>query len=159
LHRSATLAIFEAYMDHDQQAVLEFLRRLLQYLDGGGYRRCSRPQWCVPYGHEEYPCRTDLSNDNLQDHCETCWLLPFINPELRKEPVPCHFVRLSPSGMTLDYLYRYGTPAQAEEALRNWLHQRIYEVESEIRKEKYAVSNREHEVGSCPAIEDSASSS
>ncbi len=34
--------------------------------------------------------------------------------------------------MTVDSLYRCGTPAESEEALRSWLHQRIHEVEAEM---------------------------
>jgi len=62
--------------------------------------------------------------------------MEFIDPEYQKELVPCRFVQLTPSGVTLDYLSRYGTPLQTEETLRNWLLQRIYEIESEMREEK-----------------------
>lgn len=123
-------------MAQDHQAVLEFLRLHLQFLDGGGYRRCSRPPWCAPYSHEEYPCCTNPLANALRGDCETCWLMQFIQPEFQKEPIPCRFVQLTPSGVTLDYLSRYGTPLQTEETLRNWLHQRIHEIESEMRKEK-----------------------
>ena len=35
------------------------------------------------------------------------------------------------TGLTVDSLYRCGTPAESEEALRSWLQRRIHEVEAE----------------------------
>jgi hypothetical protein len=58
--------------------------------------------------------------------------MQFVAPELRHEQVPCRFVELTGSGVTVDSLYRCGTPAESEEALRIWLHQRIHELESEL---------------------------
>ena len=127
--------ISEVNMAQHHQAMLEFLRRHLQFLEGGGYRRCSRPPWCAPYSHEQDPCCIN-SLESLRSDCDTCWLMEFIDPEYQKELVPCRFVQLTPSGVTLDYLSRYGTPLQTEETLRNWLLQRIYEIESEMREEK-----------------------
>jgi hypothetical protein len=63
-------------------------------------------------------------------------LLEFVAPELRDEQVPCRFVQLTPEGVTVDSLYRYGTPAETEHALRVWLQQRIREIEDELAAAK-----------------------
>jgi hypothetical protein len=58
--------------------------------------------------------------------------MQFVAPELREEQVPCRFVDLTGNGVTVDSLYRCGTPAESEEALRTWLKRRIHEVESQL---------------------------
>ena len=56
--------------------------------------------------------------------------MQFVAPELREEQVPCRFVDLTGTGLTVDSLYRCGTPAESEETLRSWLQRRIHEVEA-----------------------------
>jgi hypothetical protein len=56
----------------------------------------------------------------------------FVPPDLRDEQVPCRFVQLTPDGVTVDSLYRYGTQAETEEALRKWLQHRIQELKDEL---------------------------
>ena len=58
--------------------------------------------------------------------------MQFVAPDLREEQVPCRFVDLSGNGVTVDSLYRCGTPAESEEALRTWLQRRIRELESQL---------------------------
>ena len=58
--------------------------------------------------------------------------MQYVAPELHEEQIPCRFVDLTGNGVTVDSLYRCGTPAESEEALRSWLHQRIHEVEAEM---------------------------
>jgi hypothetical protein len=55
-----------------------------------------------------------------------------VPPDLRDEQVPCRFIELSASGVTVDSLYRHGTSAETEETLRKWLHDRIHELEAEL---------------------------
>lgn len=63
--------------------------------------------------------------------------MEFVEPELRTEQVPCRFVQLAANGVTVDSLYRCGTLAESEEALRNWLHERIRELEEPEREVKH----------------------
>ena len=58
--------------------------------------------------------------------------MQFVAPELHEEQVPCRFVDLTGNGVTVDSLYRCGTPAESEEGLRTWLQRRIHEVESQL---------------------------
>ena len=68
--------------------------------------------------------------------------MQFVAPNLREEQIPCRFIDLTEDGVTVDSLYRCGTPAESEEALRAWLHRRIHELESELSevKERLPVS-------------------
>jgi len=58
--------------------------------------------------------------------------MEFVPREAREEQIPCRFVQLGANGVTVDSLYRCGTPAETEEELRDWLRQRIRELEQQI---------------------------
>lgn len=58
--------------------------------------------------------------------------MEFVSPDLRDEQIPCRFVQLTPDGVSVDSLYRYGTPVETEQVLRRWLRERIRELESEL---------------------------
>ena len=62
--------------------------------------------------------------------------MQFVAPELREEQIPCRFVDLTGDGVSVDSLYRCGTPMESEEALRGWLRRRIHELEAEISEVK-----------------------
>lgn len=57
--------------------------------------------------------------------------MQFVPRDLHAEAIPCRFVPLTADGITVDSLYRYGTPAETEDALRSWLRQRIQEIEAD----------------------------
>ncbi len=119
-------------METSRQAVLEHLRRELEFLDSGGYRHHPRSQWRAPYIFEDSPSCPNSSDRARSHSCEKCWLIEFVPPDMREEQVPCRFVDLTGSGVTVDSLYRCGTPLESEEALRNWLQRHIHELESEL---------------------------
>ena len=119
-------------METNRQTVLQLLKSELEFLDKGGYRHHPHSPWRAPYIFEDSPSCPN-STERARPHlCEECWLTQFVAPELHEEQVPCRFVDLTGNGVTVDSLYRCGTPAESEEALRSWLHQRIHEVEAEM---------------------------
>ena len=61
--------------------------------------------------------------------------MQFVPLDYQDEQVPCRFVQLG-NGVTVDSLYRCGTSAETEEELRNWLHQRIRELEEQLCEAK-----------------------
>lgn len=65
--------------------------------------------------------------------------MQFVPSDLRDEQVPCRFIPLTSTGLTVDSLYRTGTPEETEEALGNWLRERIHEIEVEEREMKLAL--------------------
>jgi hypothetical protein len=116
--------------------VLEFLKKELAFLESGGYRHSLRRPWRAPYIFEESPSCPNFSDRARPHLCENCWLMEFVTPEFRREQVPCRFVELAPYGVSVDSLYRCGTQAESEEALSQWLHQRIRELEGQVRAAK-----------------------
>ena len=123
-------------MESNRQTVLQLLKGELEFLDRGGYKHNPRSPWRAPYIFEDSPSCPNASDRARPHLCEECWLMQFVAPELHEEQVPCRFVDLTGNGVTVDSLYRCGTPAESEEALRNWLQRRIHELESQLSEVK-----------------------
>ena len=115
-----------------RQDVLDLLRAELEFVECGGYERSARSPWRPPYVFEESPSCPNFSDRSRPHRCEECWLMEFVPPESRHEQVPCRFVELTPDGVTIDSLYRYGTPKETEEILGAWLRGRIRDLEEQI---------------------------
>jgi hypothetical protein len=113
----------------NRQIVLRTLQAELNFLERGGYGRSMRTPWRSPYIFEESPSCPNFGNPARPHECKDCWLMVFVPPELRDEQIPCRFVQLTSEGVTVDSLYRYGTQAETEEALRKWLQHRIQELQ------------------------------
>ncbi|HEX7894196.1 MAG TPA: hypothetical protein VF447_08400 [Terriglobales bacterium] len=116
----------------NRHTILDLLKAELKFLDTGGYRRCSRSPWRAAYVFEESPSCPNYSDPSRPHRCTDCWLTAFVPADLQSEQIPCRFVQLTPDGVSVDSLYRYGTPVETEQVLRRWLHERIRELESEL---------------------------
>ena len=116
----------------NRSAVLELLKAELKFVNSGGYGRSSRSPWRPLYVFEESPSCPNYSSRARPHRCSDCWLMEFVPADLRTEQVPCRFVQLTPEGVSVDSLYRYGTPAETDELLRHWLEERIRELEQDI---------------------------
>jgi len=119
-------------MATNSRQTLELLRRELEFLNSGGYRRCRYAPWRAAYLFEESPSCPNFSDRARPHECKDCWLMQFVPAELRSEQVPCRFVQLGANGVTVDSLYRCGTPAESEEVLRHWLEESIRELEGRV---------------------------
>jgi hypothetical protein len=115
-----------------REIVLALLRRELQFVESGGYRRSDRSPWRSPYVFEESPSCPNYSERARPHRCFDCWLMQFVADDLRNEQVPCRFVQLTAEGVTIDSLYRYGSTTETEETLSHWLRERIREIEVEL---------------------------
>lgn len=116
-------------MSEERRDPLQVLKFELEFLDKGGYGRSPRTPWRPQFVFEDSP--TCLNYD-AKDHprpCSECVLMQFVPPEQRSEKVPCRHIPLNAEGETVDGLYRYGTQAEMEEALRHWLHATIKHFE------------------------------
>lgn len=118
-------------MATDSETALNLLRGELQFLESGGFRHCPRSPWCCPHNFTEYASCHSFPNLGGVDKCKECWLMQFIAAEHQEEEIPCRFVQLAASGMTIDSLCRHGTPTELEQAMRCWLNQRIHELEGD----------------------------
>ena len=123
-------------MTNNSRETLQLLKRELEFLNRGGYRRCPHSPWRAGYVFEESPSCPNLGDKARPHECTDCWLMQFVAPELRDEQVPCRFVQLTHAGVSVDSLYRCGTLGETEHALRNWLHERIHELETQLQESK-----------------------
>lgn len=115
-----------------REMLLKLLKDELQFVENGGYRTAEGASWRSAYIFEESPSCPNFTDRSRPHSCQDCWLMEFVSSDLREEQVPCRFVQLTPDGATVDSLYRCGTYAETEEALKKWLHERIRELESQI---------------------------
>jgi hypothetical protein len=119
-------------MAPNRQILLDLLKGELKFLDAQGYHRSARSPWRSSYIFEESPSCPNYDNPSHPHECKDCWLMQFVASDLQDEQVPCRFVQLTPDGVTVDSLYRYGTSAETEETLRKWLLERIHELEQDL---------------------------
>ena len=134
-------------MRENRRNVLGLLKEELAFLDRGGYRRSPSFPWRARYIFEESPSCPNFTDRTRPHRCLDCWLMEFVAPDLRAEQVPCRFVELAPNGLTVDSLYRCGTLAEAEQALRQWLHQRIREMETNLQTTSELETTRKLKAG------------
>jgi len=69
--------------------------------------------------------------------------MQFVPEEACKEQTPCIHIPLSPTGETLESLYRTGTQQEIEETLGAWLRMTIHRFEAEkVKRVAPADSSR-----------------
>jgi hypothetical protein len=118
-------------MENNRQTLLNLLKSELEFVKSGGYRRSASSPWRAPYVFEESPTCPNFFDRTRQHRCQDCWLMQFVPCDYRHEQVPCRFVQLG-NGITVDSLYRCGTPGETEERLTRWLQDTIHEIEREL---------------------------
>jgi hypothetical protein len=125
-------------MESNRQTVLKLLKSELEFVKSGGYRRSPRSPWRAPYVFEESPICPNFNDRTRQHQCQRCWLMEFVPADFHHEQIPCRFVQLG-NGLTVDSLYRCGTPTEMEEVLTGWLERRIHEIEFELRIAEHSM--------------------
>ena len=118
-------------MTTDDRNMLEILRAELDFIEKGGYGRSVRTPW-----HEKSVFQDSLSCMNYEQPerptpCSDCHLIDFVPGNSRADDVPCHFIPLNESGETLQELETTGNQHHLEESMRQWLRERIKELENQ----------------------------
>ncbi len=117
-------------MPKDNRNLLDVLKFELEFLEQGGYGRLPREAWRPRFIFEDSPtCMNFNSRD--REPCSECLLMQFVPADSRKEQTLCTHLPLSPSGKTLESLYRTGTQQEIEAALGAWLRATIHQLEVE----------------------------
>ena len=119
-------------MTDNRQKLLKQFKAELKFLDSQGYYRSARSPWRSAYIFEDSPSCPNYGDSSRPHECKDCWLMQFVPSDRQEEQIPCRFVQLTSDGVTVDSLYRYGSSAETEEALRKWLEERIHELEQEL---------------------------
>ena len=119
-------------MTDNRQKLLSQFKAELKFLDCQGYSRSVRSPWRCAYIFEESPSCPNYGDSARPHECKDCWLMQFVASDRQVEQIPCRFVQLTSGGVTIDSLYRCGSNAETEEALRKWLQERIHELEQRL---------------------------
>jgi hypothetical protein len=125
-------------MAQDDRDILELLKEELDFIEKGGYGRSVRTPWkptstfqdsltCLNYG---YPYRAHP--------CTECHLLDFVKPEDRASSIPCHHIPLNEMGNTIEDLEAEDNEAKLERTVRDWLRERIKQIEEERATQEVA---------------------
>ncbi|MFY9680280.1 MAG: hypothetical protein WA416_06715 [Candidatus Sulfotelmatobacter sp.] len=121
-------------MPRDNRDLLEVLKFELEFLEQGGYGRLPREAWRARFIFEDSPTCMNFSSKD-REPCTECLLMQFVPEGARKAQTPCIHIPLSPSGETLESLYRTGTQQEIEETLGAWLRATIQRLEAEKTKQ------------------------
>jgi hypothetical protein len=119
----------------NQREILGVLRRELEFLEKGGYRK---PSWHPQNIFEDSPSCINFGDPHRSIPCSECPLMQFVPAEHREEKVPCRHIVVNGLGRTIDMLYRTGSQEEVEAAVKQWLKQKIRELESKEPKAEYA---------------------
>lgn len=118
-------------MPKDGRDLLEVLKFELEFLEKGGYGRSPRAPWRPSFIFEDSPTCMNYDSKDKPGPCSACVLDELVPPDRRAEKIPCRHIPLNAQGETIDSFYRWGTQAELEETLRNWLKASIKRLEQE----------------------------
>ncbi|HZR32650.1 MAG TPA: hypothetical protein VFA76_12455 [Terriglobales bacterium] len=118
-------------MNNSQKQVLDMLKFELRFLEDGGYGRSTRTPWRPTVTFVDSPICLNFNDPSRPHPCNECTLMHFVPAEHRAESRPCHFIPLNDRGQTVDSLHAWGTQAELEENLREWLRNSIKRLEEE----------------------------
>lgn len=127
-------------MTERRRELLDLLRFELEFLEQGGYGRSVRTPWKPKQIFQDSPSCLNFSEPVRVHPCDECLLMDFVPPERRSAEVPCHHIPLNRSGDTIEALFDYRDETRLEDALRDWLRQRIQQLEAEEKAEKEGLT-------------------
>lgn len=114
-------------MSNDPRDVLEVLRYELNFLEQGGYRAQKNPLVPVSHFQDSLSC-INYGLPRRPHTCNKCLLWDFVPEQYRREDIPCHFIPLTSSGLTIESRQ---SEAELEENLKTWLRDTIAKLEQE----------------------------
>jgi hypothetical protein len=115
----------------DKRNVLQTLRAELAFLESGGYRNKPRFPWRPSFVFEDSPtCFNTQSKEEDWKSCSECLMLQFVPKDKAELVFPCRHIPLTPAGETVAHFYECGTEEELEAALKNWLKQKIAQLEN-----------------------------
>ena len=119
---------------NDERDTLEVLKAELDFIEKGGYGRSVRtPRQPTSIFQDSLSC-LNFADSRRTHPCDECLLIDFVPPENRKEDVPCHHIPLSAGGVTVSAL-EWKDQSDTEAALKNWLRQKIQQLETRLAVE------------------------
>ena len=119
-------------MASNPQELLEMLKTELHFVEFGGYERSVRKPQKELSVFQDSPSCLNYALSVRKHPCTECFLMEFVPAGKRSESVPCHHIPLNDRGDTLETLQGYGRDFQVQEAMLEWLHKTIAELEAKV---------------------------
>jgi hypothetical protein len=126
-------------MAKDDRDILELLKEELDFIEKGGYGRSVRTPWQPKSAFQDSLTCINYAYAHRAHPCNECHLLDFVSPEHRSEDVPCHFIPLNEAGETIEELELEDNQAKVESTLKQWLRNKITQIEEERAKQAASV--------------------
>jgi hypothetical protein len=118
-------------MTKDDRNILEVFKAELEFIEKGGYGRSVKtPSKPTSVFVDSLSC-LNYADPSRPQPCSDCLLIDFVPPAERSESVPCHHIPLNAAKETVDSIEQRGDQEKLEDAVKNWLRKRIYELEQE----------------------------
>lgn len=112
--------------------LLEALKLELGMVTQGGYGSPAGQPWREPAFLVESPVCLNFGKgpDDTLEPCDRCPLMAFVPPEHRRGALPCYWIPLTESGMSLAPLHFAGATRETQlELLERWLRSKLRELE------------------------------
>jgi hypothetical protein len=119
-------------MSKDERDILELLKTELDFIEKGGYGRSVKTPWRPTSSFRDSLTCVNYALPEKAHPCTECHLIEFVPRDKQSEEVPCHFIPLNSTGDTVETLE--GSEGKLEEALKEWMRERIREIESQREK-------------------------
>ena len=119
-------------MGSNPQELLEMLKTELHFLEFGGYGRSVREPRRELSVFQDSPSCLNYALPARIHPCSECFLMEFVPAGKRGESVPCHHIPLNDRGDTLESLQGCGRDFQVQDAMREWLHSKIAQLEESV---------------------------
>ena len=113
----------------EDDQLLQLLQAELKFLDAGGYGRTFRSQWRPTLLLRDSPACLNYGGIGRQNPCEECPLFSLVAPEKKVMLVPCHFIPLNKSGVTIAELYAKASQESLDQLYRKWLQDMTHKLE------------------------------
>ncbi len=114
-------------MTRDERDLLELLKTELSFIEQEGYGRSVRTPWRASSSFRDSLTCVNYALPEKAHPCSECHLIDFVPRDKQSEEVPCHFIPLNAEGDTVENLE--GNQAKLEESLKEWMRQKIREIE------------------------------
>jgi hypothetical protein len=114
-------------MTKDDRDILDLLKSELEFIEQGGYGRSVRTPWKPTSSFRDSLTCVNYALPEKAHPCSECQLIDFVPKEKQDTELPCHAIPLNEAGDTVETLE--GNEAKLELALKNWMRQKIEEIE------------------------------
>ena len=119
-------------MESNPQELLQMLKFELHFLENGGYERSVREPRKEPSVFQDSISCLNYALPVRKHACSECFLMEFVPKDKQDECVPCHHIPLNGRGDTLASMEGFGRDLQVQNAMREWLHKKIAELEERV---------------------------